>query len=176
MRRKTRPRSQLKPLDSSLAEVLGADKMEVLTALSAIRRGWAAAVGQMLSARTEPVDLRKLEDGSFALLIAVDHSVMAQQIRFLRDDIRTACHRLARVGPISDIRSKIMAGAGMAVSRKEKPQAVRVMLQQKKRLARELAHVKDKNLRRVMFRARVAQLAYADEQAGERSSPHGSRQ
>lgn len=143
-----------------MADILGTERLDHFVALSRLRHHWPDILGPMMAARTEPVNIEPMEDGNNRLWIAVNHSAMAQQIRFLRDEIRKACSRHCGIYNLVEIRTKVQADAGITP-----PAPVRarpVPLATRKRLAREIASVKDKRLRRALFQARIAQLAFSD--------------
>lgn len=160
MAKKTvRTRSKLTDIHHNLSEILGKERLDQLVGLSRLRRLWPDVVGPMLAQRTEPIELKPSSDGSSTLVIAVSHSTMAQQIIFLRDDIRKSCFEQARIGRIAKIFTRVQAVAGIQPD-KSKPEAKPVNLQQKKQLASELQSIKDRPLRHAMFEARLAQLRY----------------
>ncbi len=164
-----RPRSRLTGLHDSLAAVLGEDSLELLTSIAQLRRHWPDIVGTMMAARTEPVSIERLKDQGLCLLIGVDHPIMAQQIRFLRNDIRQACFRHARVANLQQIRTRIQPGAGIRSKHgviRKKP----VHFGAKRAIAKELASIKDRRLKRAMFEARVAQMAFANDLTHEETS------
>lgn len=152
-----RPRSRLTSIHQGLNDILGGDRLEMLLAITRLRRQWHNIVGPMMAVRTEPVQIEALDEGN-CLWIAVDHPVMAQQIRFLRDDIRKACFRESRMESLIKIRTRVRDGAGIKPEAKKIKRAV--SFAEKKEAARELHAVSDKTLRRAMFEARVAQLAF----------------
>ncbi len=157
--RSRRPRAALHPIAPELKEVLGGPQLERLTALARLRRDWPDIVGAMMAAHSEPENLETRSDGGICLWIAVDHPVFAQQIRLLRDDIRKACHRASGLERLTHIRSRVRFGAGSPPP-PPAPAPRPVTLATRKALARELRAVKDRKLRRAMFRARLAQLAF----------------
>lgn len=154
---KFRPRSKLTALQSGLSDVLGVDQLKQLADIGRIRRDWAKIVGPVLAQHTEPLNIDK---GS--LHIAVDHPAMAQQVRFLHEEIRQACFRQCRVSGISNIKSRHQPGAGIPTRSIAKPVAHRLSLSEKKAVAREIRRVHNKLLRRAIFNARVNQLRYRD--------------
>ncbi len=133
--------------------------MQKLIGIARLRRAWPDIVGAMMASRTEPIQIEPLSDGGSCLWVAVDHSILAQQIRFLRDDIRKACFRQAGISDLHHIRSRIQPDAGIKPGAPP-PQANPVSWHQKRELARELASMKDRALRKAMFQARLAQLRY----------------
>ncbi len=158
-------RRRLHGLSGELGNILGNEALEQLIGLARLRRAWPDIVGPMMAQRTEPLQFEATSDGR-CLWIAVDHSIMAQQIRFLRDEIRRACFRHAGIDKLTHIRTRMVPGAGIRPAA-PKPRARRVSLTEKRRLARELAGIKDRRLRRAAFQARMAQLKFADDGENE---------
>jgi len=156
--RKKRPRSKLTALQAGLSDVLGEDKLEKLAGMARLRRAWPALVGPVLAQHTEPVNIE-----SDTLLTAVDHPAMAQQIRFLQQEIRDACFRKCRMSNIRRIRTSIQSGAGTNIHAQSAKPAHTVGFNEKKNAVKTLRHVADKTLRRAMFDAYLAQLAYKTE-------------
>lgn len=157
-RRKQRPRSKLIPAQNGIAEILGQDRFIELSVISKLRRVWPEIVGPMMAARTEPVSIEKDGDVN-CLFIAVDHPIMSQQIRFLRDDIRKACFKRCRIESLGKVRTRVQASAGIKDQKTPKP-PTKVALFDKKRVASELKSIKDRGLKHAIFDARVAQLKY----------------
>ena len=157
--RNKRPRSRLTGLHHNLAEILGEESLDQLIGISRLRSAWPDIVGGMMASRTEPIQIEHLADGGLCLWIAVDHSIMAQQIRFLRDDIRKACFKHARISNLYKIRSRMQPGAGIKTGKKQiRPSPV--PFRSKRKLALEVGSIKDRTLRKAAFQARLAQLAY----------------
>lgn len=121
----------------------------------------------MMSTRTEPIQIERITtdagDVGICLWVAVDHAIMAQQIRFLRDDIRKACTRHAQIDHLYQIRTRLKPGAGIRPDAPKRPPK-RVTFAEKRRLALDVASIKDRRLRNAVFRARMAQLANSDEE------------
>ncbi|EAU55972.1 DUF721 domain-containing protein [Mariprofundus ferrooxydans] len=159
-RHNKRPHSHLTGLQSGLTALLGEDSLEQLIGIARLRRAWPHIVGPMMAGRTEPVSIEHLSDNGICLWVAVDHPIMAQQIRFLRDDIRKACFKHARMTNLHQIRSRVQPGAGIKVKVKQQVKAVPVTFSRKRELALGVACIKDRTLRRAAFQARLAQLAY----------------
>ena len=158
-----RTRSKLEGLHGNLSEILGGDSMDKLIGLSRLRRAWPHIVGPMMAIRTEPVQLEHLADDGICLWIAVEHSIMSQQIRFLRDDIRKACFKHAAIKNLYKIRTRVQPGAGIKPkSPPAKPRPVSFRL--KRTLAKEVANIKDCSLRKAIFNAHLAQIAYSEEE------------
>lgn len=155
-RRKARPPAQLANIQKNFSDILGETHFEELAALARLRQGWPHIVGPMLAQRTEPAHLEFTEKGKI-LWVAVYHSTLAQQIVFLRDDIRKACSRETGLHGIINIRTRVNAKAGVPLPKVRKPLPP-LSLGQCKAVAKTLQSIKDKSLRRVMFQARIAQL------------------
>ncbi len=160
VKRKLRPRSKLKPAQNGIAEILGHDRFVELSIISKLRRVWPDIVGPMMAARTEPVSIEKDGDVN-CLFIAVDHPIMSQQIRFLRDDIRKACFKRCNIESLAKVRTRVQPEAGIKNETKV-TRPSRVSLDEKKQVASELRSVKDRSLRHAMFDARVAQLKFRE--------------
>jgi len=161
--RKKRPKAKLHGIQDEFSDILGAYRFEQLTGLARLRKIWGNVVGPMMSQRTEPVELHQDESGAYTLIIAVNHSTMAQQIIFLRDAIRTACFEQARISRIAKVFTRVQVGAGIQPDHAivaAKP----ITLQQKKQLASDLQCIKDRALRCAMFEARLAQLQFKHEE------------
>ena len=158
---KPRKRSRLHPLQAEIAGVLGEERLSELIGIARLRCAWTDIVGPMMADRTEPIRIEHKADGGNCLWVAVDHPIMAQQIRFLQRDIRQACFRHCRITSLSHIRTRIQDGAGIAQPQKKaKPKPV--ALSRKKRVVRELQGIGERPLRLAIFQARVAQLAFAE--------------
>ena len=155
-----RSRSKLTPAQNGIAEILGHDRFIELATISKLRKLWPDIVGPMMAARTEPVSIEKDDDVN-CLFIAVDHPIMSQQIRFLRDDIRKACFKRCRIENLAKVRTRVQAEAGIKPQKRKAPPSP-VSMTDKKRVARELQSIKDHELRLAMFDARVAQLKYSE--------------
>ncbi len=147
-------------VNDDVEELLGKDRMQRLAHVARLHRAWADMLGPMLAAATEPAEVRLQQDGSVHLIIAVNHPMIAQQVMFLRDEIRGACLRHCRLDRIAKIFTRIKPYAGVIPitppTRTPKP----VSLSQKKTLVADLADIHDKALRCAMFQARVAQLMW----------------
>jgi len=153
-RQPKRKRSQLTPIENGLAEVLGAEKLSRLANISRLQRCWPEIVGPMLSTCTRPITI---ETG--CLLIAVNHSTVAQQIRFLQQEIRDACFRKCRIKGISRLRTRMQPEIAVQnPGQKIKPAIV--SLSQKKKIAAGLRDVENRKLKRAIYKARVAQKAF----------------
>lgn len=146
-------------INTDVSKLLGEDRMQRIAMLTRLRRAWADMIGPMLAAATEPIEVRPQPDGSVHLIIAVNHSIMAQQIMFLRDDIRAACLQQCQIERIAKIFTRVQAVAGI-VDEHPKRTARAVSFSKKKQLASALTNVKDSTLRRAMFQARLAQFIW----------------
>jgi hypothetical protein len=149
-------------LHDNLAAILGEASLEQLIGIARLRRAWPDIVGELMAGRTEPVEIKHLPDGGFCLWVAVDHSIMAQQIRFLRDDIRKACFKHARISDLYRIRSRIQPGAGIR-AKKRPARPGPLSLTEKRKLALEVSCIKDRTLRKAAFQARMTQVKYDKE-------------
>jgi hypothetical protein len=142
--------------------VLGGETLGPLLAITRLRKLWPEIVGTMMAARTEPVRIEEHADahGGRRLWIAVDHSIMAQQIRMLRSDILHACRTRARMEGLTQIRTQMLAGAGTPspVLRRPRP----ATLAMRKAIAQSLKQVDNDSLRRAIYAARLAQVIHAD--------------
>ncbi|PJA32263.1 MAG: DUF721 domain-containing protein [Zetaproteobacteria bacterium CG_4_9_14_3_um_filter_53_7] len=161
--RNKRSRSSLSGLHSNFSEILGEDSLNELIGLARLRRAWPDIVGPMMAVRTEPVQLEHLSEDGICLWVAVDHSIMSQQIRFLRDQIREACYQHARIKNLHKIRTRLLPGAGIK-PKAPKAKAQRVSFRQKRILAKDVMSIKDRTLRKAIFKAHLAQIAYSDEE------------
>lgn len=141
-------------LSESLSEILGGERLERISHLSRLRQRWSDIVGPMLAARSEPVSL----DGN-GLLIAVDHPAMAQQVRFLQAEIGQACRRICHIPDIRRVYTRIQAGCGTKPHSPASPLRS-LTLSEKKRVARQLAGIRHRQLRQAIFKARLAEMAY----------------
>ncbi|MDQ6992067.1 MAG: DUF721 domain-containing protein [Mariprofundus sp.] len=159
-KRNHRPRANLTTLQTGLSSLLGEESLEQLISISRLRRVWPHIVGPMMASRTEPVSIEPLRDDGLCLWVAVDHPMLAQQIRFLRDDIRKACFKHARLQNLYQIRSRIQPGAGIKQKVVVAPVAIPIAFAEKRALALGLRCIKNRSLRKAVFQARIAQLAY----------------
>jgi len=160
--RNKRSRSQLAGIHDNLGKILGQDSLHQLIGLSRLRRAWPHIVGTMMATRTEPLQLQPIENDGLCLWVGVDHAIMGQQIRFLRDDIRKACFKQADLTNLHKISTRMLPGAGIKAIRSAPPRNV-VSFREKRRLALDVASIKDRTLRKAAFQAHVAQLTYDDE-------------
>ncbi|MDX8404058.1 MAG: DciA family protein [Mariprofundaceae bacterium] len=157
-----RARSKLIPAQNGIAEILGQERFVELAVISKLRRVWPDIVCPMMAARTEPISIEK-DGGVNCLFIAVDHPIMSQQIRFLRDDIRKACFKRCQIKSLVKVRTRVQADAGTKIKQTIN-RISKVSLIDKKRVASELKNVNDRDLKRAIFDARIAQLKYRNEE------------
>jgi len=169
--RNKRSRSKLAGIHDNLANILGEDSLNELISIARLRRAWPNIVGAMMATRTEPLQLQHINDDGLCLWVGVDHSIMAQQIRFLRDDIRKACSKQAGVNRLYKISTRMMPGAGLKPA-KEAPKRRSVSFHEKRMLALNVASIKDRTLRKAMFQAQMAQLAYDDQDSDQATIQH----
>ena len=148
-----RHRSKLTALQTGLSGVLGEDKFRRLNDIGRIRRNWSKIVGPVLAQHSEPLAIEK-----GCLQVAVDHPAMAQQFRFLHEEVRQSCFRTCRVGNISNIRTRHQPGAGIPLPKTATRRLRRLSLSDKKAAAMALRMVHNKALRRAMYEARIKQL------------------
>ncbi len=157
--RKTRKSSELKALNLNFSKLFDAEHMQRLTSIAVLRRYWHEIVGKMMAERSEPIAIEPQPDDSLGLIIAVDHSVIAQHIRLLHEDIRKACFRQCKLQGLSKVWTRVQAGAGI----KEEKKTIKINKVQctdLRALAQSLQDVEDKALRKQMFQAGTAQLIF----------------
>ncbi len=148
-------------LSRDLAAVLGEATQARLAALARLRRAWPGIVGPMLAMHTEPASIEFEHDERVCLWVAADHPAMAQQIRLLLDPIRRACFRKAGLKKLTHIRTRVVPGAGLAAPA-PKPVPHPVPMSDKRRMARMLAAIPDRELKHRLFDAWLAQMRFAD--------------
>ncbi|MDX8376527.1 MAG: DciA family protein [Mariprofundales bacterium] len=138
------------PLGKTLEGLEGLKEMVKLSALIRLRHFWPDIVGQMLAMHTEPIAMH-----GEVLHVAADHPVMGQQVRLLQYDICAACTKHSQK-QLTRIKLSIRPQAACA-----RPTAKKIMRQlsltEKKEIARSLSNLHNKELRRLMYAARVAQ-------------------
>ena len=161
--RKKRPRSKLAGIHGNLAKILGEKSLDELINIARLRRAWPNIIGKMMATRTEPLQLQPIENGGLCLWIGVDHSIMAQQIRFLRDDIRKACFKQVGLNNLHKISTRMMPGAGLKPPKKPVKRRL-ISFHEKRMLALNVISIKDRTLRKAVFQAQMAQLAYGDQE------------
>lgn len=131
--------------------------------MARLRRAWPDIVGPMMAARTEPIQIEQIEDDGICLWVAVDHSIMGQQIRFLRDEIRKACFKHAGIINLHKISTRMQPGAGIK-AKAAKPKGRVLSFSEKRRVAQDVAAIKDHALRKAAFQAHIAQIAFSNEE------------
>jgi hypothetical protein len=152
-------------INQEVGQLLGEERMQRLAVLARLRRNWASMLGPMLAAVSEPEEAQLQADGSIHLIIAVNHSMVAQQVLFLRQEIRQACSNHCRVERIAKVFTRVRPYAGVTPTQEPRPQPSPVSLMQKKRIAVELRNIPNKAVRLAMFQAQVAQLMWWSEEA-----------
>jgi len=157
--RKTRKSSELKALNLNFSKLFDAEHLQRLTSIAVLRRYWHHIVGKMMAERSEPIAIEPQPDGSLGLIIAVDHSVIAQHIRLLHEDIRKACFSQCKLEGLSKVWTRVQAGAGIKEEKKVR-KINKVYCADLRALALSLQDVEDKALRRQMFQAGAAQLRF----------------
>ena len=131
--------------------------------MARLRRAWPDIVGPMMCKRTEPIQIEQLGDDGVCLWVAVDHSIMAQQSRFLRDELRKACFKHANITNLYKINTRVQPGAGIK-AKAPKPVGRSLSFAEKRSVARDVAGIKDRTLRRAAFQAHIAQVAFANDE------------
>ncbi len=151
-----RSRSFPKNVHAQFAKVLGKQHYTELSAIAKLRREWPKLVGPMLAERCEP---GYIANGTLWLLI--NHPSIAQQLRFLQDDIRDICQQKHRV-TFKAIKTRLQAEAGIRPTR-HKPVRHRVPAKTLEHIRHELEHIEDPELRQSLTDAWVAQLSFSAE-------------
>ncbi|MDQ6964875.1 MAG: DciA family protein [Mariprofundales bacterium] len=148
------------------AELLGGKRIALLRDEARIKRRWLQIVGPMLAARSCPLELELLADGSCCLWVAVDHPYLAQQLRLMRDELRRSCYRHCGVRRIAKIRSRIdPAVSGYTVAEPERGSERPVSWQMCRAAAAEMRAVTNRTLRHSMVRARLQQMVSSSEES-----------
>ncbi|MDX8393172.1 MAG: DciA family protein [Mariprofundales bacterium] len=142
------------PLGKTLEGLEGLKEIAKLSTLIRLRHFWPDIVGQILAMHTEPIAMR-----GEVLHVASDHPVMGQQVRLLQYDICAACTQYSQK-QLTRIQLSIRPQAACA-----RPIAKKIILQlscaEKKEIARSLSDLQNKELRRLMYAACVAQRSVA---------------
>jgi len=126
---------------------------------SRLKQQWVEIVGPMLAARSRPLELELLADGSCCLWVVVDHPYLAQQLRLMRDDLRKACFHHCGIRRIAKIRSRVDPNVtGYAVVKPKPDRDKAISWQQRKSAAAEMQAVTNRRLRHSMVRARLRQM------------------
>lgn len=141
-----------KPLSDSLCSVLDVAQWRKIHRISQLKALWPELVGPMLARHTEPMGL----DGK-TLCIAADHPAMGQHVRMLQKEILSALRKRDPDAQVHTLRVFTMPHAG--IKSKSTPNHERTIpFREKKAIAQELAVISRRDLRYLMYRARVAQL------------------
>ncbi|MDX8383827.1 MAG: DciA family protein [Ghiorsea sp.] len=151
--------SDLKLTHLHFSKLFNPERMQRLTGVGLLRRRWHEIVGPLMASHCEPVSLEP-QDGALTLMIAVDHPIIAQQIRFLYKDIRIACFQQCKIQGLARVFSRVQAGAGIRDVAKAPKVVNAISFADLRNLAESLQDVEDTAIRRVMFQARVMQLKY----------------
>ncbi|MDQ6988505.1 MAG: DciA family protein [Mariprofundaceae bacterium] len=154
-----RKKSELKPIHVNMHKILGEDRMLRLSSIGILRRYWSDIVGNMMAQSSEPIAVEPQSDGSLGLIIAVNHSVVAQHIRLLHEEIRKACFKQCKLQGLSKVWTRVQAGAGIRESKIRHVQQ-QLSCQDLRKLAQSVQVVENKALRRAMFQTQVAQGIY----------------
>jgi|GEM_PF-1445230 len=162
--KKARPHSRLTPVQAGVEALLGHEQFIELAEVGKLRRFWPQIVGPMLAGHCEPIACK---DG--ILRVAVDHPAIGQHLRILSDEIRDACRQRLRLR-INAIFSKVESGAGIH-DLPPPPRRRTPSFRERKAAAAALRALKDKPLRRALFRARLAQLTNSDAPLESDSEP-----
>ncbi len=158
--RKTRKNSELKALNISFHKFIDAERMQRLTSIAILRKHWHDIVGNMMAERCEPVAIEPQPDDSLGLIIAVNHSVIADMIRLeFHENIRKACYSRCKLLGLSKVWTRVQPTAGI---REEKKEHILndLACSDLRLLAQSIQDVKDKPLRKEVFRAALAQLKF----------------
>ncbi|MDQ7003791.1 MAG: DciA family protein [Ghiorsea sp.] len=158
--RKTRKSSELKSLNISMNKIIDSERMQRLTSIAVLRRHWHDIVGSMMAERCEPIAIEPQVDGSLGLIIAVNHSVIADMIRLeFHENIRKACFTRCKLQGLRKVWTRVQANAGIREEKKV-PIINAIHCHDLRLLAQSIQGVKDKPLRRGIFRAAAAQLKF----------------
>ncbi len=159
MSRRKGKKSELTPINFNISKILSPERMQRLSSIGILRRCWSDIVGNMMALHCEPIAIEPQQDGSLGLIIAVDHSVVAQHIRLLHEDIRKACFKRCKLQGLSKVWTRVQAGAGIREEKRERIISA-IHCADLRILAESLQDVEDKALRRTMFQAGAAQLIF----------------
>ena len=160
-RSKKRKSNGLQPINLNISQLFSSEHMQRLSGVGILRRRWSDIVGNMMAERSEPISIEPQPDGSLGLIIAVNHSVIAQQIRMLHEEIRIACFKQCKIQGLSKVWTVVQAGAGIRHEKKQ-PIINKIHCSDLRMLAESLKDVEDKALRRTMFQAGTAQLTFSN--------------
>jgi len=142
------------------ADLLGSKRIGLMRGESRLKQQWPEIVGPMLAARSRPLELELLADGACCLWVAVDHPYLAQQLRLMRDDLRSACFKHCGIRRIAKIRSRVdPAVTGYGVVKADAGSTHRISWQMCRAAVKEMRAVTNRALRHSMVRARLRQMA-----------------
>ena len=94
-------------LQESLAEVASDLRLDTPDVLGAVLVGWSSVVGEAVAAHTRP---RTLRQG--VLLVEVDSTEWATQLRYLEEELLRRLGRKVRPGVVSSIRVAVRPRGG----------------------------------------------------------------
>lgn len=155
-------------LGNSLSAVLDPDTIKALSEIASLRRSWPDIVGPMLAERSEPLSIEQ-----DCLIVAADHSVMAQELRLLQSQILRACAKRCGIQNVKRLRTRIQDGVGtpppLASARRPHP----LSFSNCKRIVRRMQGLDGHELRYAFFRAQAFQLMYANIK-GDSTQPAGN--
>ena len=151
-----RSRSFPKSVHAQFAKVLGKQHYSELSAIAKLRREWPKLVGPMLAERCEPGYI-----ANETLWLLINHPSIAQQLRFLQDEIRDICQRKHHV-TFKAIKTRLQAEAGIRPTRR-KPVGHRIPAKTLEHIRHELEYIEDPELRQSLTDAWVAQLRFTQE-------------
>lgn len=89
----------VRKLDDSLSEIAAQLRLDNPDVLRSVLSGWPEVVGELIAAHARP---RTLRDG--VLLIEVDSSEWATQMRYLEEDLIRQLGRRTRPGVVNSLR------------------------------------------------------------------------
>ncbi len=148
----------LRTMGSQFAELLGSKRITLLRGEARLKQRWREVVGPMVAARTRPLELELLADGSCCLWVAVDHPYMAQQLRLMRDALRRACLQQCGIRRIAKIRSRVDPNVAGCVPPIQEKARRAVGWRECRAAVAEMRAVRDRGLRHRMIHARLRQI------------------
>jgi len=153
-------------LGDSLNTVFDADMIQALSAVACLRRSWPEIVGPMLAERSEPLSIEQQ-----CLIVAADHSVMAQELRLLQSQILGACSKRCGIRDVTRLRTRVQDGVGTPSPAAKRQRARRQLsIGECKGLVRSMRGLDDHELRHAFFRAQAFQQMYAKNETVEETS------
>ena len=144
----------MKPLARSLAGSLSEAGVSRLWMLAQIVQDWPEIVGRALAIHTTPVDLQ-----AGVLWVAADHALFAAQLRELGRDILRALRRRLRDRELRALRVVIAPERVRIEAVASSPPPLRALsLRERKQAARIVRVIRDRELKRALYRAITAQM------------------